>query len=268
MLLQESKMYLVLMIIAILTSGCDGSYPDIRAIRKNNEVSKTFKEKSIEENQLGYLEAMRNEPFQEEIHLNLGVTYEMLKDPDKALRLYKNAEEIYQKRQPPFANPYLQFLNPQHPMIILFISYFNQAQLLGRENKIDEALEKYQQALAIVPDSKEVKINIELLLQQKQNQQGGGQSENQEQNDKDQKNQSGKNDPKEGDDNNQDQDKNQNQNKNYSQAPKYKPREFKGELNKESVQKIFGEISQQEKKMRTQYSKQNQSKEPPRDKDW
>lgn len=269
---QFSKLFILLSTVGLL--GCDAGFPDLRAIQSNNRTAKKMKDQSTEESQLGYLEAMKYEPFQEEIHLNLGSTYDVLKDPEKALRLYKNAEEMYSKKKPPFENKYLSFLNPQHPLMLLFVSYFNQAQLLARENKIDLALEKYQQALSIVPDSKEVKTNIELLLQQKQQQGGGeGQGDNKDQQDqkdqKDQKQKDGKDnkdqnkDPKDGDD-----EKKQDQKKNYNASPKYKPREFKGELNKESVQKIFGEVSQQEKKMRTQFSKQNQSKESPRDKDW
>jgi tetratricopeptide (TPR) repeat protein len=267
---QLSKILVLFSAVSLL--GCDAGFPDLRAIQSNNRTAKKMKDQSTEESQLGYLEAMKYEPFQEEIHLNLGSTYDVLKDPEKALRLYKNAEEIYSKKKAPFESKYLSFLNPQHPLMLLFISYFNQAQLLARENKIDQALEKYQQALSIVPDSKEVKTNIELLLQQKQQQQGGGegQGDNKDQQDqKDQKQKDGKDnkdqnkDQKDGDD-----EKKQDQKKNYNSSPKYKPREFKGDLNKESVQKIFGEVSQQEKKMRTQFSKQNQSKESPRDKDW
>lgn len=254
----------LLIVMCLFLSACDSGFPDIRAIRTNNQTAKKFKDQSLEESQTGFLDAMRLEPFQEEIHLNLGTTYEVLKDQDKALRLYKNAEELFAKKKPIFTQQLFNFLNPNHSLMVLFIAYFNQAQLLARENKIDEALEKYQQALGINPDSKEVKTNIELLLQQKQNQQGGGDSDNKDQKDQDQKGQSDKKDPKDGDD----PDKNQDKKKDYSSSPKYKPREFKGELNKESVQKIFGEISQQEKKMRSQFSKQSQSKESPRDKDW
>lgn len=257
-------------IIGLGLTACDSGFPDVRAIRANNVTSKKLKDQSTEESQQGYLEAMKYEPFQEEIHLNLGTTYDILKDQEKALRLYKNAEDFFSQRKPPIENSHLSFLNPSHPLEVLFAAYFNQAQLLARENKLDEALEKYQSALGVIPDSKEVKTNIELLFQRKQNQQGGGDSDNKDQNDQnqDQNGQSGKDNKDQKKDPSDGEDKKQDQKKDYSSSPKYKPREFKGELNKESVQKIFGEISQQEKKMRTQFSKQSQSKESPRDKDW
>lgn len=265
-MLPKKSRYLLGLCIFLL-SACESGLPDLRAIRVNNLTVSKFKDQSLEESQGGFLEAMRREPLQEEIHLNLGTTYDVLKDSDKALRLYKNAEDLFLKKKPVFENQLLRLFNPSHHPEILFIALFNQAQLLARENKIDEALEKYQQALEVNPASKEVKTNIELLLQQKQNQSGDGNSEDKDQKDqnKDNKDNKDKKDNKDSKDNKdqKDQDK-----KEYSTSPKYKPREFKGELNKESVQKIFGEISQQEKKMRSQFSKQSQSKEPPRDKDW
>ena len=117
------------------------------------------------------LKALSYAPFQSEIQINLGVTYELLKDADKALRQYENAGKDANNYKPPFRSTYLDFLNPHFsPEAMNFISQFNQGQLLGRENKIDLALEHYQQALRYNPISKEVKTNIELLFQQQQNQ--------------------------------------------------------------------------------------------------
>lgn len=250
-----------LLIFPLLISSCQ--FTDLRAVYFNNNTSKHIKEKSIDESQSGYLKALDLEPLLPAVHSNLGGTYDTLKDPEKALKLYKNAEE--------FSRAELQELNDQKyslkleknaVLMTLFASLYNQGQLLARENKIDDALAKYQDALSIVPTSKEVKTNIELLMQQKQ---GGGQGESKDEKDKD-KDQKGK----EGKDKNEDEDKEKkgDKPKDYSSSPKYKPREFKGELNKENVQKIFGEISQQEKKMRAQFSKQKQTKEAPREKDW
>ena len=269
--MKQRKSKFMIMTMAFLLCSCGSDLPDLRAIKINNSTAKKFKDQSLDESQRGYLEAMKQEPFQEEIHLNLGSVYEALKDPEKALRLYKNVEQLYAEKKPLFTNKYLQFLNPPHSPLLLFFSYFNQAQLLARDNKIDEALEKYQQALLIVPDSKEVKTNIELLIQQKQKQEGGvGDSQNKDPKDQKDQKQQGKGDnsnDKNKDQKNSDGDK-EDQKKDYSSSPKYKPREFKGELNRESIKKIFGEISQQEKKMRAQFSKKNQTKEAPRDKDW
>ncbi len=253
-----------LLILCTLLASCQ--FTDLRAIFLNNRTSKMIKEKSVDESQMGYLQALEMEPLLPAVHSNLGATYDTLKDPDKALKLYKNAEEFSKAEMQELGSQNVNLnLNKNSSLLSLFVSLFNQGQLLARENKLDDALAKYQEALAIVPTSKEVKTNIELLMQQKQ---GGGKGESKE--DKDKKDKDKNDKGKDGKDKNEDEEKDKKgeKPKDYNSSPKYKPREFKGELNKENVQKIFGEISQQEKKMRAQFSKQKQTKESPREKDW
>lgn len=250
-----------LLVCALFLVQCQ--YTDLRAIYLNNSASKTIKEKSIDESQTRYLKALEIEPLLPAVHSNLGATYDVLKDNEKALRLYKNAEEFSkQELEIAIPNPIVSNQEKASLYITLFASLFNQGQLLARENKLDDALAKYQAALEIMPNSNEVKTNIELLMQQKQ---GGGKGESKDKQDtnKDQKGQDGK-DPNE----DESDDKKGDKPKDYTSSPKYKPKEFKGDLTKENVQKIFGEISQQEKKMRTQFSKQKQTKESPSEKDW
>lgn len=253
-----------LIVLSLALTHCHVT--DLRAIYLNNETSKKIKEKSIDESQTGYLKALEVEPLLPAVHSNLGSTYDTLKDPEKALRLYKNAEEFSRTEIKESADqPLVSKWEKNAMYTTLFASLFNQGQLLGRENKLDESLEKYQAALDLNPESMEVKTNIELMFQQQQGKGQGGE------NDKDKnKDQQGK-DKQDKDDKGQDSDKdkeNGEKPKSYSGSAKYKPRDFKGDLTKENVQKIFGEISQQEKKMRSQFSKQNQTKEAPREKDW
>lgn len=251
--------------LTLLLSGCQ--FTDLRAIYHNNTTSKKLKEKSMDENQRGYLKALEIEPLLPAVHSNLGSTYDILKEPERAMKLYENAQiyaqdEIEKLEKQPISAEW------EHRALYttLFAALFNQGQLLARENKIEDALLKYQDALEINPNSMEVKTNIELLMQKKQ---GGGEGESNDKNKDQSKDQNGK-DKKDGQqkDDENDQDKEGDKPKDYSSSPKYKPRDFKGELTKENVQKIFGEISQQEKKMRSQFSKQNQTKEAPREKDW
>ncbi len=250
--------------LVFLLASCQ--YTDLRAIYLNNQTSATIKEKSVDESQAGYLKTLEIEPLLPATHSNLGATYDVLKDYEKALKLYKNAEDFTKSElQAVPEQPLISRWEKQALYLTLFASLYNQGQLLARDNKTDLALEKYQQALELNPSSIEVKTNIELMLQK---QQGGGQGQSKDNDkdkdkDKDQKGKDGK-DPNEDDS----KDKKGDKPKNYSDSKKYKPKEFKGDLTKENVQKIFGEISQQEKKMRTQFSKQNQTKESPRDKDW
>ncbi|MBL7542550.1 MAG: tetratricopeptide repeat protein [Bdellovibrionaceae bacterium] len=259
-----------LVFMALWLTQCQ--FTDIRAVFLNNKASKQIKERSVDESQADYLKALEVEPLLPAVHSNLGATYDTLKDPERALKLYKNAEE-FSRAELDLAekNPLISKWEKSALLTTLYASLYNQGQLLARENKVDEALQKYQAALGLNPDSIEVKTNIELLFQQKQGG-GKGDSENQDKNkDQSQDGKDGKEgkDPKDNKDDQQgDQDKEDNRPRKKESSPKYKPREFKGELTKENVQKIFGEISQQEKKMRTQFSKQNQTKEAPREKDW
>ncbi|HEY1078895.1 MAG TPA: tetratricopeptide repeat protein, partial [Bdellovibrio sp.] len=157
---------------------------------------------------------------------------------------------------------------------------FNQAQLLGKQKKVDEAIALYQKALDLVPTSQEAKNNIELLTQQ---QAGGGKGQDQENKDdqkqegkesKDSKDQKDPKDPKDDKDKKDEKKPDEKDGKEKEEkpkepksSPKYKPRPFNGkELSEGDVKKILGELKQQEEKIRAEYNKSG--KEQPRDKDW
>lgn len=256
---------LFLLAIGVLLSSCgEKNLPTLKGLLLNREAVKDIKESNVYRGKERIIEGLSLDPYLAENHLNLGLTQELSQDPDNAMLSYSKAEEL-----------------SQDP-ILKFISYFNRAQALAKLKKIDEALELYQKALEIVPNSKEVKINIELLIQQ---QQGGGGSGDDQKNDQkdnkdqkqDQKNKDGKGkdnqdkkDDKDDNQNNKDKDKDKNSDKpkDYKQSQKYKPREFKGDnLQESDVKKILGEIKQQEQKIRAQYFKSD-VKEKPHEKDW
>lgn len=141
------------------------------------------------------------------------------------------------------------------PESLRFMSRFNLG-VQAQENKdVPKALEEYQAALDIVPDSRETKINIELLIQNQQAQQGGKDGEQ------------GK-DQKEGDQGSQGEDEKGDQPKEYAKNPKPQPKPFQSEkLNPADVNKILGEIRQQEQRIRQEFNKRD-VKEQARDKDW
>lgn len=254
------------------------AFPSLKSLSLNRKANAEFKAQNFNAAFDEYVKALEYEPFAPEIHLDLGLTYEFQQLPEKAALSYQNA--------------YLYSSNEG----LRFASLFNQAQLLGKAKKTDEALALYQQALDIDPTSKEVKTNIELLTQQQQgqgkdqdkdqkqdqkqdqkNQQNDqNKDQNKDQNQKNQQNQDQKKD--QGQDQNKDQQKDQGQdkkdqpkdqqNKQYQQNQKYQPRPFKGEqLSEGDVKKILGEIKQQEQKIRQDYNRK-EVKEQPRDKDW
>lgn len=197
-----------------------------------------------------FLESLQNESRSTTRLINVGRSYEALNQMDYALSTYEKA---------------LQFSKtPQER----FVSLFNIASVQAKKKNVEEALKYYQQALEILPESKEVKHNIELLTQE---QQGGGQGEGDSKNSesgKDQKN-NDKKDPKKGEG---DKDKPQDpkdQGKDRDVSKKYQMKPFKSDqLNDHDVGKIFEELKQQEQNIRQNMNKQEHPKESPSGKDW
>ncbi|MNK98193.1 Tetratricopeptide repeat protein [compost metagenome] len=262
---------LLIPLLATTLIGCD-RYPHLETLEANREGSKLLQGQNAQGALDQYLKGLRFNPFQSELHLNLGLSFEILQQNEKAMSSYKEAERLA-----------LESKNYQ----VLFMALFNQAQLLAKDKKVDEAIATYQKALELIPSSKEVKTNIELLTQQQQGQ-GGGDGENKDQKDqnqdqnKDQQKKDGdskdQKDPKDGDQQKEDKDKDgkdkedkdkkPEQPKQMQGSPKYKPRPFQGkELSEGDVKKILGELKQQEEKIRAEFNRK-EVKEQPRDKDW
>ena len=242
--LNRTKLLLVLFVLTL--SACGPGRPHVKTLELNREGNKFLQGQSYAAAMDKYLEALRFDPFASELHLNLGLSFEGLQQAEKAMQSYKTAETLAQQE----LNNY-----------VLFMARFNQAQLLGKAKKIDEALALYQKALEVVPTSNETKTNIELLTQNQQGQGGGGES-------KDQKDQQNQNQDQQDQKDQKDQEKKEDQPKQVQQSPKYKPRPFQGkELSEMDVKKILGELKQQEEKIRAEYNRK-EMKEQPRDKDW
>jgi len=243
--------------ICIFLSSC-ADYISPQTYLQTEQGKKALVGENLQEAQNHFVEALSSEPFQSELHLNLGLIQEFLKEHPKALSFYESAER-YAKTP------------SRH-----FFSLYNQGEVLGKDKKVDEALNAYQKALAYNPSSKEIKTNIELLINMQS--QGGGQgqkqdqkqdqnqSKNQQNQQNQQKSDSDQKDKK--DPSQQDQQKEKDQPKDYEKNKPYKPRPFKGEeLSEGDVKKILGELKQQEQKIRANFNRK-QSKEQPRDKDW
>lgn len=246
----------------LLNLGCQPlaeNVPDPRLFQNNKQGVEALQTQNFLSAKDSFIRALEYAPFSAEVLINLGLSFQLSQDPEKALSTYQKAEEIA-------TQPALKFL-----------ARYNRGQLLHFSGKVDEALVDYQRALELKPDSIEVKTNIEMMIQRQQQQQkgdGDGDSNNQDQKndkndkkdskdgqDKDQKDKDDKKDDKDG------QKKEQPKDKQMKESKKYKPREFKGELSQSDVNKILGELKNQEQKIRGNYYK-NESKDQPRDKDW
>jgi len=274
---------IVMLALSVLFLGLSGllkmpsvasSFPHLKSLYLNRKANQQFQSQNYQSAFDQYVQILEFDPFSPEIHLNLGLTFEAQQQPEKAMSSYQNS------------------MNYAKDPAMKFVALFNQAQLLGKGKKIDEALELYQKALEIDPASKEVKTNIELLIQQQQSGGKGG-DDNKDQKDKkdqkDNKDQQNKGDGKDKkdqqqnkgdnqdqnkdqnkdqkDDQNKDQKKDKDRNQGYANN-KPQPHKFKSEdLSEGDVKKILGEIKQQEQKIRAEFNRK-ETKEQPRDKDW
>ncbi len=202
-------------------------------------------------------EGLKSYPESDLLHFNLGHVFLSDNKIDSAMSSFLTAAKFSKNQQ------------------IKFSSFYNVGLIYQLQKKNDEAIAAYQKALDFNPESKETKINIELMTQQQSG--GEGDSENQEQNEgqsgsnKDEKNQgdkSGDNDDKQKKDDESDQNKEKDKQPpkvSRGQAPK--PEFNSKELTPSDVNKILNELKQQEQKIRSEYNKQSK-KEKINGKDW
>lgn len=261
------------LLIFFLCLSC-GPVPHPEFYLLNQKALEHFESKDAVAARNALTESLEHEAFAPEVNYNLGLAFEFEQEPEKSLGAYSAVGDITS------ADPRTKYL-----------ALFNKALLLAKKNEYAKALETYQRALSLFPQSLEVKMNIEKLLQQQaqqKNSQGSqsqsnensqDQSQSQKKNDENQKNQPGK-DPnksqdqekKENSDNNEnskdEKDQKNNEDKNKQGSPKYKPREFKGELHEQDVKKILGELKAQEDKIRSQINRGKNQKTQRREKDW
>lgn len=247
----------ILSFLCFILISCGPGRPHVKTLQLNYQGNSELKSQSFASAMEKYIEALSHDPFIAGLHLNLGLTLEAQEQAEKALQSYSEAEKL---------------ALADEDLMLVFLARFNRAQLLGKAKRVDEALQVYQTALEIVPTSKEVKTNIELLTQGQQGEGGGdGQpqdssgkgKDNKPKEDQDQK------DDKSKDNESQDgEEEKPEQPKEMKQSPKYKPRPFEGkELSEGDVKKILGELKQQEERIRADYNRK-EVKEKPRDKDW
>jgi tetratricopeptide (TPR) repeat protein len=212
--------------VVTLRGGAQAQGP--YAVKRNNQgVELLEQEKSLEAQQ-SFIDALMAEEELAEAHYNLGIAFEGSKEEEKAIKEYKTAAKMTEHEE------------------LKFSALFNAAKLSGEMENVDGALDLYQQALDIQPDSDEVRKNIQILMMRSQ---GGGQSGEQEQKEKD--NQDGE------------------EEKEKPQEPQQdKPQEFKSkQLSKEDVRRILDELGRQEEKIRNEVINENQE-ETPVEKDW
>lgn len=227
----------ILLIFGWLALGslCGGaSGGSFGLIWKNNGAVEKLKKDQAMEAYRDFSEAVVDDPQNAVVHLNLGDTFMINKEYDKALQEFMTAARTAPDPETRFA------------------AYFNAGVAAQQSKKVEDAIKFYQQALDLEPTSKETKTNIEFLFM---SQNGGGGDGEQEKDDQ------------KGDGKNNDKQNQPNPNQKYSQN-KPKPQPFNGkELSKQDVDKILGELKRQEEQIRGRV--QNvKSRDTAPDKDW
>ncbi len=178
-------------------------------------------------------EVLKSEPESNEAVIALGVVFAQLKDNQKSSESFKSVDQTAKGFEEQF------------------LARFNEGVLWQAMSDTDRALAAYHKALEIKPDSRETKINIELLIQQQQEKDKSSQGEGGDQNDqKDKENKDPQKDPQK-----------------YEQ-PKPQPKKFKSQdLSESDMKKILSELKNQEQKIRSEFNKK-ESKERPNKNDW
>lgn len=285
----KSSCYL-LVVISVLTA-CSGPKPEtiIDTYQGRAELKKNRPALAQDR----FVHAITRDPFLYETNLNLGYIFENKDNEKNSEKAGDEKKEMSPETEQNYNNAIKSYLkaaelagNDEQK----FIAHFNLGETFGRLKNIEKALEHYQEALNIIPDSVETKTNIELLLQKQsgqgkgqsdkndqskdQNKEGQGQGSDQKKDEENKKKNEDKGDKKDDsshenkeDKKDSDKDSKEKEKKGYGKSAKYQPRPFKGELPESELKKILNELKQQDQKIRAEYNRK-EVKEAPRDKDW
>ena len=265
--MKPNRVLFLIFLLSGLLFGCSDSlkYPSFETLYSDYLTRQDIKKERYEDALVKYYALLEKEGTRGGTHSNIGVILNTIQKPEEALKSLQHALKLAETAQ---------------DNELVFQVQYNLGVYFGAQKKVPEALEHYQAALELVPESKEIKTNIELLIQQQQqdqqkngkgdkdpnNPQNKGEGENKDeqkpgedqQNQKDQKDE---NDQKEGKDKKEDQKK--------EGSPKYQPRPFKGDqLSEGDVKKILGELKNQEQKIRANFDKKEKGKSKNNEKNW
>ena len=214
------------------------------AIGPNNRGVKALQEDNSYKAYQSLVEAAAVDSFDPTIRLNLGLAYLKNQEGDKAIQEFSLADQL-----------------AGEDAKVQFMARFNLGVALAAKGDVPAALNAYQAALELDPESKETKHNIELLWNNQSGAKGGGKS--------DDKKKGAESDKSEGEKPNDEKNDNQqaggNENKDN---PKPQPKPFESqELTPDTVRKILEELKAQEQKVRADHYSKG-AKERPRGKDW
>jgi len=270
---------LILALSVFLLAGCLNSRsPSMATLYRDYQAGQDIKNEKHEEALAKYYLLLEEDVERGATHSNIGVLLNAVQKPEEALKSLLHA---------------LKLAEISKDQETIFKILYNLGVYYGALKKVPEALNYYQMALEITPDSHEIKTNIELLMQQQKQDQKQQQNKSNEQNkeknkeksneksneqNKEQNKESDEKNPQSSDESESEKDQNKDQEKKEDKkedqkklnSPKYQPRPFKGdELSEIDVKKILGELKNQEQKIRANFDKkEKKGKFKNNEKDW
>ncbi len=246
-------------ILTHLTSFAQAS--ELGGILKNNAGVQKFSSEKSSGAYGDFTGALSDLPYEGAVHFNLGNAFLKNHEFEKALSEYAAAGQAAKE-------------NTRFNLEIRFRSYFNAAVAQTELKKNDEALQLYQQALGVHPDSKEAKTNMELLSKSSQGQ-GKGDDQDKKDDKDNEKDKKDKKDDKKNDKDDKKDDKSKDDKKDDKPKdpekfdnPKPSPKPFKSEdLTQQDVKRILEELKRQEEQIRGRMENEQRKSAPP-GKDW
>lgn len=227
----------ILLTFVLILSSVPSEAGELKGIWLNREGVRALKEERASDSYNYFAQSLAEMPFSPEAHFNLGTTYFLNKEFEKAQKQFAEAAEL---------------ANKNGNQVAEFASHFNAAVAATEAKQTEAALESYQKALNLKPDSIEVKTNIELLTRAQSGGEGG-------------ENKEPKEDQGEG---NQEQKQQQNSGQPNQQQQKKQPKPFDSkEMSQQDVNRIVEELKRQEEQIRAKFQGEK-IKSAPNDKDW
>ena len=179
---------------------------------RNNRALFYMMKKKHEKAEQTWRMALGKEPFSPLYRMNLAFNYMLWEQSEKALQEYAVTRKLIDKTSSPFSNSKNDNINQKFAMFDLKEkTFFNSAIGATQNREIDKALNFYQQALLLNPESLRTKTNIELLIQENpvknQNQKKDKEKSGKDKEDKNNKSESAKQQPEEQSQNSQETEK-------------------------------------------------------------
>lgn len=235
MILKFFYKHIVLFSLLLIPKFANG-FQGTKEIFHNNSGVRSMTQGDVEAAKREFAKLLAKNPGHPIFKFNLGGVFLVEEDLTKARKMF---EEINK----------MNGLPPE----VAFATRFNLGFLMASEAQFEEALEHYQAALDINPQSVEVKTNIELLIQQKK--QGGGDDKNKKKDKSDKEGDDKKGEGEEPDDKEKGDDKPMT-NKNED----YKPEVDGKNMKEKDVKDILDELQKDEQKIRAKHNKDNKRK--------